>query len=50
MLSRNAYLPVELRAAARALMVVLIVAVTVAVGSLFETPQYEASSTLLIGQ
>ena len=48
--SRSAYLPVEPRVAARALVAVVIVAVTVAVGSLVETPQYEASSTLLIGQ
>ena len=49
-MSRSAYLPVGPRAAARALVAVVIVAVTVAMASLTETPQYEASSTLLIGQ
>jgi capsular polysaccharide biosynthesis protein len=49
-LSRDAYLPVEPRAAARAMLAVVIVAVTVTAASLLETPQYEASSTLLIGQ
>lgn len=50
MLSRNAYLPVEPRVAVGALVAVVIVAVTVAAASLVKTPQYEASSTLLIGQ
>ena len=49
-LSRNAYPPVEPRVAAGAMVAVVIVALTVAVASLAETPQYEASSTLLIGQ
>ena len=49
-LSRNAYLPVQPRIAARAIVAVVLVALTVAVASLAETPQYEASSTLLIGQ
>ena len=49
-LSRNAYLPVEPGAAARALVAVVLVAVTVAAASLVKTPQYEASSTLLVGQ
>ena len=49
-MSRNGYPPVEPRVAARALVAVVLVAVTVAITSLAETPRYEASSTLLIGQ
>ena len=49
-MSRNRYLPVEPRVAVSALVAVVIVAATVAMASLVETPQYEASSTLLIGQ
>ena len=49
-MSRNALLPVEPRAAARALVAVVLVAVTVTAASLVKTPQYEASSKLLIGQ
>jgi protein tyrosine kinase modulator len=49
-MSRNGYLPVEPRVAARAVVAVVLVAVTVAAASLTETPRYEASSTLLIGQ
>jgi capsular polysaccharide biosynthesis protein len=49
-MSRNAYLPVEPRVVVSALVAVVIVAVTVTAASLVKTPQYEASSTLLIGQ
>ena len=49
-MSRNAYLPVDPRVAVSALVAVVIVAVTVTAASLVKTPQYEASSTLLIGQ
>ena len=49
-MSRNAHLPVEPRAAARALVAVVLVAATVAMASLVETPQYEASAKILVGQ
>jgi capsular polysaccharide biosynthesis protein len=47
---RSAYPPVGTRTAAMAVVAAVLVAATVAVASLAETPQYEASSTLLIGQ
>ena len=50
MLSRNAYLPVDPRIAARAIVAVVLVALTVTVASLVKTPQYEASTTVLIGK
>jgi capsular polysaccharide biosynthesis protein len=49
-MSRNGYPPVEPRVAVGALVAVVLVALTVAMASLAETPQYETSSTLLIGQ
>jgi capsular polysaccharide biosynthesis protein len=49
-MSRNTLLPMEPRAAARAMVAVVLVAVTVTGASLVMAPQYEASSTLLIGQ
>jgi capsular polysaccharide biosynthesis protein len=49
-LSRNAYLPVQPRIAARAMVAVVLVALTVAVFSLSMTPQYEASTKVLIGR
>ncbi|MEJ7843999.1 MAG: Wzz/FepE/Etk N-terminal domain-containing protein [Rubrobacter sp.] len=49
-LSRNAYLPVEPRTAARVMVAVVLVAVTVAMASLIKTPQYEASAKILVGQ
>jgi capsular polysaccharide biosynthesis protein len=49
-LSRNAYLPVQPRIAARAMVAVVLVALTVAVASLSMTPQYEASTKVLIGR
>jgi len=49
-LSRNAYLPVQPRIAARAMVAVVLVALTVAVFSLSMTPQYEASTKVLIGK
>jgi capsular polysaccharide biosynthesis protein len=49
-LSRNAYLPVDPRIAAKAMVTVVLVAVTVTVASLTETPQYEASTKILVGQ
>ena len=49
-MSRSAYPPVGTRTAAMAVVAVVLVAVTVAMASLIATPQYEASSTLLIGQ
>lgn len=50
MLARNAYLPVNPRIAATAVAAVVLVALTVTVASLVKTPQYEASTTVLIGK
>jgi capsular polysaccharide biosynthesis protein len=47
-MSRSAFLPVEPSVTARALVAVVLVAVTVAATSLVKTPQYEASSKVLI--
>jgi capsular polysaccharide biosynthesis protein len=49
-MSRSAFLPVGPRVAAGALVAIVLIAATVAAASLTETPRYEASSTLLIGQ
>jgi len=49
-LSRNAYLPVDPRIAARAMLAVVLVALTVVGASLSMTPQYEASTKVLIGK
>jgi capsular polysaccharide biosynthesis protein len=49
-MSRSAFLPAEPRVAAGALVAIVLVAATVAAASLTETPRYETSSTLLIGQ
>lgn len=49
-LSRNAYPPVDPRIAARAMVAVVLVALTVAVASLGITPQYEASTMVLVGK
>ena len=49
-LTSNAYLPVEPRIAARVLAAIVLVAMTVSVASLAKTPQYEASTKILIGQ
>ena len=49
-LSRNAYPPVDPRIAAKAVAAVVLVALTVAVASLSMTPQYEASTKVLIGK
>ena len=49
-LSRNAILPVDPRIAARAMAAVVLVAVTVTAASLAETPRYEASAKVLVGQ
>jgi hypothetical protein len=49
-LSRNAYLPVDPRIAARAMVAVVLVALTVVGASLSMTPQYEASTKVLIGK
>ena len=49
-LARNAYLPVDPRIAARAMAAVVLVAVTVTVASLAETPRFEASAKVLVGQ
>ncbi|CAA9436895.1 hypothetical protein AVDCRST_MAG82-2514 [uncultured Rubrobacteraceae bacterium] len=50
MLGRNASLSVDPRIAAGATVAVVLVALTVTVTSLVKTPQYEASSTILIGK
>jgi capsular polysaccharide biosynthesis protein len=50
MLARNASLSIDPRIAARATMAVVFVAVTVTVTSSVKTPQYEASTTILIGK
>ena len=50
MLARNASLAVDPRIAARAMVPVVLVALTVTVASLASTPQYEASTTILIGK
>ena len=50
MLARNAYLPVEPRTVVTLTAAIVFVAVTVAVASLAKTPQYEASTMILIGQ
>ena len=49
-LTRNAYLPVEPRIAARVMAAIVFVAMTVSIASLAKTPEYEASATILIGQ
>ena len=49
-LARNAYLPVDPRIAARAMVAVMLVAFTVVMVSLRVTPQYEASSKILVGK
>jgi capsular polysaccharide biosynthesis protein len=49
-MSRSGYPPVEPRVAAMAMVAVVLVAATVVVASLVETPQYEASTKILIGQ
>jgi capsular polysaccharide biosynthesis protein len=49
-LTRNAYLPVEPRIAARVMAAIVLVAMTVSIASLAKTPQYEASTKILIGQ
>jgi capsular polysaccharide biosynthesis protein len=49
-LARNAYLPVDPRIAARAMVAVMLVAFTVVMVSLRITPQYEASSKILVGK
>jgi capsular polysaccharide biosynthesis protein len=49
-MSRSAYPLVGTRTAAMAVVAAVLVAATVAMASLAETPRYEASSTLLIGQ
>ena len=49
-LSRNACLPVDPRIAARAMVAVVLVALTVVGASLSMTPQYEASTKVLIGK
>ncbi len=48
--ARNAHPPVGPRLAARAMVAVVLVALTVAVASLAMTPQYEASTKVLIGK
>ena len=48
--TRNAHLSVDPRIAARALVAVVLVALTVVMASLSITPQYEASTKILIGQ
>ena len=49
-LARNAYLPVDPRIAARAMVAVMLVAFTVVMVSLRITPQYEASTKILVGK
>ena len=49
-LTRNAYLPVEPRIAARVMVVIVLVAMTVSIASLAKTLQYEASTKILVGQ
>jgi hypothetical protein len=50
MLTRNAYLPVEPRIVARVMVAIVLVAMTVSIASLAKTPEYEASTKILIGQ
>jgi capsular polysaccharide biosynthesis protein len=47
---RNAYLTISARIAARLTVAILLIAGTVAMASLAQTPQYEGSSKILIGQ
>jgi capsular polysaccharide biosynthesis protein len=49
-LTRNAYLPVEPRIVARVMAAIVLVTMTVSIASLAKTPQYEASTMILIGQ
>ena len=46
---RNGHLSVVSRVAARAMVAILLIAVTVAVASMVKTPQYEASIMILVG-